>query len=68
MPSSVIRAFHYHPATAALDIIFVSGRVYRYQNVPAALYQQMCSASSKGTFFNDHIRDHFAFARIDEPA
>lgn len=63
MPSSVIRAFHYHPEKAALDITFVSGRSYRYLQVPPAIYEEMRTSFSKGEFFNQHIRDHFAFER-----
>ena len=65
MPSSVIRAFHYSPDDRALDVTFVSGRSYRYLEVPQDLHRQMREAFSKGEFFNAHIRDHFAFKRLD---
>jgi lysyl-tRNA synthetase class 2 len=65
MPSSVIRAFHYRPEDHALDVIFVTGRRYRYLGVPENLHRQMREAFSKGEFFNAHIRDHFPFQRMD---
>lgn len=65
MPSSVIRAFHYRPEDHALDVTFVSGRRYRYLEVPETLHGQMREAFSKGEFFNAHIRDHFPFQRMD---
>lgn len=65
MPSSVIRAFHYQPETHALDVVFVSGRRYRYLNVPETVHRQMREAFSKGEFFNAHIKDHFNFQRLD---
>ena len=65
MPSSVIRRFGYRPDDASLEIIFVSGRRYRYLDVPPDLYQQMRDSFSKGEFFNRHIRDRFAFERAD---
>jgi hypothetical protein len=65
MPSSVIRAFHYRPEDHALDVTFVSGRRYRYLEVPETLHRQMREAFSKGEFFNAHIRDHFPFQRMD---
>jgi hypothetical protein len=61
MPSSVIRAWKYDEAEQRLDVTFVSGRVYSYHEVPAAVAQAMREAFSKGSYFNRHIRDHFAF-------
>lgn len=65
MPSSVIRDFCYRPEQHALDVTFVSGRRYRYLQVPDAVHRQLREAFSKGEFFNAHIRDHFHFHRID---
>jgi lysyl-tRNA synthetase class 2 len=63
MPSSVIRAFDYAPADRRLDILFVSGRVYSYHDVPAEVVMAMRAASSKGEYFNRHIRDRYRFTR-----
>ena len=65
MPSSVIRSFRYDPKDESLAIRFVSGRRYRYSAVPKAIYEEMVRSSSKGEYFNEHIRDRFAFARED---
>jgi hypothetical protein len=62
MPSSVIRGFRYLAGERQLEITFVSGRRYRYLDVPEHIYDQMRAAFSKGEFFNRHIRDHFEFA------
>jgi hypothetical protein len=64
MPSSVIGKFSYIAEENSLDITFVSGKRYRYLGVPEVLYRQMRDAFSKGEFFNEHIRDHFAFERM----
>jgi lysyl-tRNA synthetase class 2 len=64
MPSSVIRTFHYDPAEHRLDVVFVSGRRYRYHDVPDELYGEMRRAFSKGEFFNEKIRDRFRFTRL----
>jgi hypothetical protein len=61
MPSSVIRRRDYDEAERRLDIVFVSGRSYSYHDVPPAVAQAMREAFSKGSYFNRHIRDHFAF-------
>jgi hypothetical protein len=59
MPSSVIRHFWYDPAHHKLDLVFVSGKRYRYHDVPQETYASMKRAYSKGEYFNAHIRDHF---------
>ncbi len=62
MPSTVITAFDYDPAAAALTITFVSGRRDRSADVPAEVAAAMRAAFSKGSFFNRHIRDRYAHA------
>lgn len=63
MPSSVIREFSYDPAERRLDILFVSGRLYSYHQVPEDVAQAMRGASSKGEYFNAHICDRYRFTR-----
>lgn len=65
MPSSVIRALHYDPVDHHLDLLFVSGRRYRYHEVPEETYDAMRRAFSKGEFFNAHIRDQYRFTRVN---
>ena len=67
MPSTVIRSFNYDADSEKLLIVFQSGRRYTYQNVPAETYAALKSSSSKGEFFNTHIRDHFTFVRESNP-
>jgi hypothetical protein len=66
MPSSVIRAFDYDAGKHELDVTFVTGRHYRYHAVPPRIAEGMRGAPSKGRYFNNRIRDHFAFTRLDE--
>lgn len=42
-----------------LSIWFHESGRYDYYNVPEALYEQFLAARSKGTFFNDNIRDQY---------
>jgi hypothetical protein len=63
MPSSVIRHFRYEPEHRRLELLFVSGRRYRYHDVPEETYLSMKRAFSKGEFFNSHIRDRFRHTR-----
>jgi hypothetical protein len=34
--------------------------------VPERIHAAMCQAFSKGEFFNNRIRDHFAFIRLED--
>jgi hypothetical protein len=63
MPSSVIRSYRYDSKDRHLDLVFVSGRHYRYHDVPVETFDEMRRASSKGEFFNEHVRDRFRFTR-----
>ena len=65
MPSSVIRAMQYDPVDHHLDLLFVSGRRYRYHEVPEETYVAMRRAFSKGEFFNEYIRDQYRFTRVN---
>jgi hypothetical protein len=64
MPSSVIRSYDYDPVDRHLDVEFVSGRRYRYHDVPDDVYGRMRAAFSKGEFFNDHVRDQYRFTEL----
>jgi hypothetical protein len=63
MPSSVIRSYRYDSRQRRLELEFVSGRRYRYHDVPEEAWRGMRQASSKGEYFNAYIRDHFRYTR-----
>ena len=65
MPSSVIRSCHYDPVDRHLDLVFLSGRRYRYHDVPEVTYDSMRRAFSKGEYFNAHIRQQFRYSLIN---
>ena len=64
MPSSVIAAMNYDPASATLRIIYVSGMIYDYKNVPEKIYKAMKAASSKGAYLNRHIKGNYEFEKL----
>lgn len=64
MPSTVIRQYDYDAAAAALTVEFVTGRIYRYADVPSATALALGAASSKGRYFNRCIRDRYAFVEV----
>ena len=57
MPSSVIRSYSYSAKNSELTITFVSGRRYVYTDVPQDVFDAFKTATSKGSFFNQEIRD-----------
>lgn len=67
MPSTVIQSFEYDDSKRELLVVFRSGRSYVYEDVPAEAYTGMRRSFSKGEYFNEHIRDRYAFRRVDSP-
>ena len=65
MPSTVIRRFDYRPKARELEILFTTGRRYVYSDVPEDEAERFRVASSKGTYFNRHIRDHYSYRELD---
>ena len=55
--SAVFSSVGYDLDRRLLEIEFVSGAIYRYFNVPDALYIGLMAADSHGEFFSAHIRD-----------
>ena len=63
--STSLNAATYQDQRAFLELEFQSGAIYCYLGVPAQVYQELLMAASKGGYFNQHIRNRFACARID---
>jgi len=64
MPSSVVAAIRYDANTNTLRIIYVSGSVYDYKNVPEKIFKEMKTTSSKGEFLNKQIKPNYEFEKI----
>ena len=62
--SSVMAFVKYDDDAGELDITFMSGKTYRYLNVPAEVYDGLLEAESKGEFFNDNIKDDFVYSEV----
>ncbi|MCX2585794.1 KTSC domain-containing protein [Pedobacter sp. MR22-3] len=65
MPSSVIKYFSYQPALKLLTITFVTGLVYQYLDVPERTFKLFKAATSKGRYFNYHIKKRFKFEKVE---
>ena len=62
--SSNLHSVGYDPGAAALEIALASGGVYLYSGVPGHVYLGLMSASSKGSYHHDYIRDRYPCRRV----
>jgi KTSC domain len=59
-----IASIGYDAESCVLEIQFHSGGRYRYFAVPPAIFAGMRRAESKGRYFNENIRNRFAYRRL----
>jgi len=64
MPSSVVAAMKYDAKASKLRVIYTSGNIYDYKEVPEKVYAEMRKASSKGEFLNKQIKPNYEFEKI----
>ena len=64
MPSSVVASFSYDPANSVLQVVYTSGAVYEYEDVPKHVYDAMKSSFSKGIFLNTEIKSKYKFKKM----
>jgi hypothetical protein len=57
--SSAMYRVEYDEASRRLDIWFTKTGRYSYYGVPLVIYLGLLRAPSKGTYFNDNIRERF---------
>lgn len=62
--SSNIRSVGYDLASQTLEVEFHNGGLYQYYGVPETIYQGFMQAASKGSFFNNHIKDRYRYRRL----
>lgn len=62
--SSNIRSIGYDPDDRILEVEFRSGGIYQYSVVPESVYQGFMRASSKGSYFQNRIRDRYPTRRV----
>ena len=62
--SSNLDSVGYEPGTRTLRVRFLSGGIYDYHGVPNSIFNGLLSASSKGTYHHQHIKDNYPFTKI----
>ena len=65
MPSSVIRKYFYKPELQILIIVYVSGAVYNYLDVPQVIFDDFRAAFSKG-YLNKKIKPFFKYEKVSD--
>src|SRR5438309_4360738 len=62
--STAIAKVGYSKRRHILEIEFVNGAVYRYLDVPAAVYRDLMSAQSKARYYNVNIKGTYQSLRV----
>ncbi len=66
--SSLIRSVGYDPGDSVLEIEIVAQgrtRVYEFHDVPYSVFTELMDADSKGTYFNEFVRDLYSYEELD---
>jgi hypothetical protein len=60
--SSLISSVGFDPAASVLEVEFIEPRrIYTFYDVPYSVYDELMEAPSKGHYFNEFIRDDYAY-------
>jgi len=62
--SSMIQAFGYDPEREELEVVFNSGNIYRYTQVPKEEYEGLLNADSKGRYMRANIIDCYPYYQV----
>ena len=62
--SSVIAAIGYDPTFQWLEVELKTGNLCLYREVPARIHEAFMAALSKGSFYNQWVRDDYPFVRV----
>lgn len=62
--SSNIAEIGYDESRRILEVLFKTGNVYQYFDVPLQEYQALMQASSHGQYLNANIKGRFRYARV----
>jgi len=65
MPSSVIAGIKDDKLYHTLRIVYVSGMMYDYKNIPEQIYTPAKTAFSKG-FLNKYIKGKYEFEKVEK--
>ncbi|SDZ67590.1 KTSC domain-containing protein [Variovorax sp. YR266] len=58
--SSAMSAVGYDPERRHMRITFSQGHTYDFCGVPQHIFDGLIRAASKGSYYNDHVKDRYA--------
>jgi hypothetical protein len=61
---SAIRSIGYEPRQRILEVEFTDDTIYEFLPVPAELVEALFAAESKGTFFDERIRNSYIHRQV----
>ena len=62
--STEIEWIGYESKRNMLQVEFIAGGTYQYQDVPKVIYENFLSAPSHGRFFETEIRGRFPYRKV----
>lgn len=62
--SSQIKSIGYDAEARQLEVEFLNGAVYTYDNVPATVYASITEAESVGKQFTNLVKGKYAYRRV----
>lgn len=62
--SEMVHALGYDNETQELEVIFMSGGIYRYRNVPRSVFEEMMQAPSVGHYMHTNIMPSYSYFEV----
>ncbi|UWU75568.1 KTSC domain-containing protein [Bradyrhizobium huanghuaihaiense] len=62
--SSNVAEIGYDADSRILEVVFKTGSVYQYFEVPRQIYEALMQASSIGGFINSNVKGQYRYARV----
>ncbi|MEG4107767.1 KTSC domain-containing protein [Microcoleus sp. S13_C5] len=62
--SSMIQSAGYDEESYTLEVVFNSGKTYRYFEVPKSVYLELMQSESKGSYMLSDVIDCFPYEQV----
>lgn len=62
--SSNIHSIGYENETLTLEVEFHSSGLYQYSGVPKAVFQGLIAAQSKGSYFQNYVKNRYPCRKV----
>tara|TARA_R100000808_G_C2082095_1_gene105548 strand:- start:279 stop:491 length:213 start_codon:yes stop_codon:yes gene_type:complete len=63
--SSMVKAVGYDSEEGSLHVKFNNDSIYKYLEVPEALFHSLLGAESKGKYINKNVKNLFKFEKVE---